>query len=81
MTHAAPAWAFIPKTKMERLQIVHNRALRHIGGYSRYTSTEKIHLDLEIPRLKPEIKSLAHKLYDSAKFSRNRLSKSLVLTH
>ena len=48
MTYGAPAWAFIPKTKMERLQIVQNRALRLIGVYSRHTRTEKMHLDLEI---------------------------------
>ena len=77
MTYAAPAWASIPKTKLERLQIVQNRALRLIGVYSRHTRTEKMHLDLEIPRLKPYIKSLAHKLYDSAKFSRNRHIKKL----
>ena len=32
MTYAAPVWAFIPKTKMERLQAVENRALGPAGG-------------------------------------------------
>jgi len=77
MTYAAPAWAFIPKTKMERLQIVQNRALRLIGGYSRYTRINKMHFDLEIPRLKTYIKSLATKLYASAKYSRNRYIRKL----
>ena len=72
MTYAAPAWAFIPKTKMERLQIVQKRALRLIEGYSWYTRIEKMHLDLEIPRLKTYIKILTLKLYASAKFIRNR---------
>ena len=39
--------------------------------------TAKMHLDLEIPRLKPYIKSLAHKLYVSSKFNRNRYIKML----
>ena len=70
MTYVAPAWAFIPKTKMERLQIVQNRVLRLIGGYFCYTRIEKMHLDLEIPRLKSYIKKLALKLY-AAKLSRD----------
>ena len=35
MTYAAPAWAFITKSSMQRLQAVQNRALRPIGGYDR----------------------------------------------
>ena len=33
MTYAAPAWGFIPKSCMRRLQAVQNRALRLIVGY------------------------------------------------
>ena len=47
---------------MERLQIVQNRALRLIGGYSWYTRIEKMHLDFEIPTHKTCIKSLTMKL-------------------
>ena len=52
MTYAAPAWAFIPKTSTQRLQVVQNRALRLIGGYDWYTRINKMHSDLEIPKLK-----------------------------
>ena len=53
MTYAATVWAFIPKTMMERLQGVQNMTLRLIGGYFRHMPIEKLHLDLEIPRLRP----------------------------
>ena len=54
---------------MERLQPVQNRALRLIGGYFWYMLIEKMHLDLEIPRLNTYIKNLNFKLYADAKFS------------
>ena len=76
MTYASPAWAFIPKTSMQRLQVVQNRALRLIGGYDWYTRINEMHSDLEISKLKSFIKRLALKLYGSAKSSRNRNIKS-----
>ena len=52
MTYASPAWAFIPKASMQRLQVVQNMALRLIGGYDWYARINKMHSDLEIPKLK-----------------------------
>ena len=43
--------------------------LRLIGGYFWYMLIEKMHLDLEIPRLNTYIKNLNFKLYADAKFS------------
>ena len=80
MTYASPVWAFIPKTCMQRLQVVQNRTLRLIGGYDWYTRIDRMHSDLEIPKLKSFIKHLALKFYAPAKSSRNRYSKKLALT-
>ena len=44
-TYAASAWAFIPKTKM-------SAGLHLIRGYFWYTHIKKMHLNLQIPRLK-----------------------------
>ena len=77
MTYAAPAWAFITKSSMLRLQAVQNRALRLIGGYDRYTRNDFIHSDLQIVKLKSFMKHLALKLYGSAKRSRNKCICSL----
>ena len=52
MTYATQAWTFISKTKMSRLQVVQNRALRIIGGYHWYTGTKQIHSGNESPMLK-----------------------------
>jgi hypothetical protein len=43
MTYTSPAWAFIPKSSMNRLKAVQNRVLRIIGGYDWYTRTEQLH--------------------------------------
>ena len=72
MTYTSSAWAFITKSKLNRLQVVQNRALRIIGGHDRYTHTEKMHFDHKIPMLKSYNKTLAFKLYASAKTSNNR---------
>ena len=60
-----------------RLQVVQNRALRIIGGYDRYTRTDKMHFDHEIPKLKSFIKCLAFKMYATVKSSRNRYVRKL----
>ena len=79
MTYASPAWAFIPKSSMNRLQAVQNRGLRLIGSYDRYIRLDKMHSELEII----SSKDLALKLYASAKLSRNKyinkLGDSLVI--
>ena len=72
MIYATPAWAFISKSNMKRLQVVQNRALRIIGGCDWNTGTEQIHSDNETPMLSLSIKMLVKKLYASAKLSRNR---------
>ena len=72
MAYAAPAWGFISKSCMRRLQAVQNRALRLIGGYDRYTRNDVMHSDLEIVKLKSFMKHLALKLYVSDKRSRNK---------
>ena len=72
MIYAAPAWAFITKSSVRRLQAVQNQALRLIGGYDRYTRNDVMHSDLEIVKLKSFMKQLALKLYVSAKRSRNK---------
>ena len=77
MTYASPAWAFISKTNMNRLQVVQNKALRIIGGYDWYTRTEQLHFDNEILMLKSFIKKLASKLYAYAKTSRNKYIRKL----
>jgi hypothetical protein len=51
--------------------------LRIIGGYDRYTRTDKMRLDHKIPMLKSYIKCLSLKMYASAKRSRNRYVKKL----
>ena len=43
-TYASPAWAFITKSSMQHLKVV-------IGGYDWYKRIDKMHLDLEIPKL------------------------------
>ena len=77
MTYTSPVCAFISKSSLQCLQVVQNRALRLIGGYDWYTRINKMHSDLEIPKLKSFIKRLALKLYGSAKSSRNRYIKKL----
>jgi hypothetical protein len=77
MTYASSAWAFITKRKLNRLQVVQNTALRIIDGYDRYTRTETLHFDYKIPMLKRFIRSLALKMYASAKTSRNRYVRKL----
>ena len=77
VTDASPAWAFIQKSNMYRLQVVQNRALLVIGGYDRYTRTYDMHFEFEIPKLESYTKTLAPKLYASAKTSRNRYIKKL----
>ena len=72
MIYAAPAWAFITKSSVRRLQAVQNQALRLIGDYARYTRIYKMHSNLEITKLKSFMKYLAFKLYSSAKLNRNR---------
>ena len=67
MTYAVPAWGFIFKFKLNRLQT----ALRLIGGYDKYARNEKLHSDNTIPVLKEFINVLALKLYASAQVSRN----------
>ena len=62
MIYAAPAWAIISKSNMKRLQAVHNRALRLIGGYDWYTLTDKMHSDIENIQLESFKKHLALKL-------------------
>ena len=71
MTYAAPAWAFITKSSMRRLQAVQNRALRLIGGYDRYSRNDVMHSDLEIVMLESFMEHLGLELYVSAKRSRN----------
>ena len=48
MTYTSPAWAFISKFIMSRLQVVQNRTLRIIGGYDWYTRTKQLHFDNEV---------------------------------
>ena len=76
MTYAAPAWAFISKSNMKRIQAVQNRALRLIGRYDWYTRADKLHSDLEIIKIKSFMKHLALKLYASARNSSSRYTKS-----
>jgi hypothetical protein len=70
MTYASPAWAFITKTQFSRLQVVQNGALRIIGGYD--IRTTDMHFDHKIPLLKSYVKTLALKMYASAKINRIR---------
>ena len=77
MTYSAPAWAFILKSNMHRLQAVQNRALRLVDGYDRYTRIDKMHLELEMIKPKSFMKHLTLKLYASAKLSRNQYIKRL----
>ena len=77
MTYASPAWGFISKSHMQRLQVVQNWTLRVIGNHDWYTRIDKMHSDTQIPRLKANIKVLALKLYASAKSSSNRYIKNL----
>ena len=66
MTYDASSWAFILKSKMERLQDL-QKAQRLVGGS----------LDLEIPRLKACIKSLPLQLHASDNLS-NKVTCSLL---
>ena len=66
MTYASPAYAFITKTQLARLQVVQNMVLRVIGVYDRHTRTDKMHLDFKIPTFKSYIKTLVLKMYASA---------------
>ena len=77
MTYASPTWAVIPKSSMNRLQAVENRALSLIGSYDMYSRMDKIHSELEIIMLKSFMKYLDLKLYASAKFSTNKYIKRL----
>ena len=52
ITYAAPAWGFISKNNMSRLQVVQKRVLRLIGGYDWNTRTEQLYSDYEIPMMK-----------------------------
>ena len=70
MTYEAPAWAYISKSNMKRLQAVQiGRSL--IGGYDWYTRVDKMLSDLEIIKLKRFMK-----LFVSARKSRNSYIKS-----
>ena len=75
MTYATPAWSFISKSSMKRLQAVQNNVFRLIGWYNRYTEIEKMQSDLETIKLKSFMKHLALKLYGSARNSRNKYIK------
>ena len=41
MTYASPAWGSISEKNSIRLQVVLNSTLRIVGGYDRYTRTDK----------------------------------------
>ena len=77
MTYASPAWAFISKSNLNRLQVVQNRALRIIGGYDWYTRKEPLHFDNEILMFNSFIKILTSKLHASATTNRNRYIRNL----
>ena len=66
MTYASPAWTFINKSNIYRLQVVQNCTLCFIWGYDRCARNDKIHFEFEISMLK------------ILKISRNVLERSVL---
>ena len=51
ITFTASAWDFISKSKMVCPQAIQNRTLRLAEAYSWYAGIDKMHSDVDIPRL------------------------------
>ena len=51
LLYAAPVWHNAPKSSLQKLQTVQNRAARMITGFARDTRITQLHEDLELPYL------------------------------
>lgn len=73
IVYAAPAWAFIPKTTMKKLQVFQNKILRIIHGSGWDTRTVQLHDDLEINTVSTIIRNMTTKLYHKTSQNTNPL--------
>lgn len=56
LTYACPAWNITSKSNLNTLQVVHNKCLRIVGQYPKYTHITKMHNDINIEKIEKFIR-------------------------
>lgn len=77
LTYAAPVWCHLPRSVLNPLQVVQNRALKIIHASDWYTRTVQIHQDLEVKFLDIILKNQVTKFYEKTKNSELDFIKNL----
>lgn len=78
MTYAIPAWAHVSKTRLKKLQVVQNKAIRRAFGAPWYVRNDQLHAESGIPSIRKFIKSLLIKYHARAKDHPNPLMRKAV---
>ena len=77
LTYAAPGWCYIPKTVLQPLQVVQNKALRIIHSSDWYIRNLQIHNVLDMKYLHTILEVVVQKLYQSTATSSNTFISNL----
>lgn len=77
MTYACCIWGTIPKSKLDKLQIVQNVALRRATKSPWYVRNADIHRQSKIPRISGQILNTAQNFYKNLTKVNNPLVNSL----